>query len=763
MGNSACSRRSEAVLTEADVRERRLQRLAGAAPPTAKETDEGTAGEAKMAPVQVPAPTEAKTLVSTPASAPAPAPAPAPAAGKAPTAATSATAAPVGSAPKLSKVTSSGAVAEQATQVVRKLVQDADYRTIELVLSIVNDVLKQPKTSQRRCIRLTDVRGQLRPDASEKEACHLRAALVAIGFEEIDLESSNARLELTKSDDLALARELARKIENTRCRWKPAHVDKQAREDAQPGEVMNATGCNKQHALAALSATGYDTVFAIEIISKGPKDEDGKPMRSHAHILNVQNQAEEFVKDVWSSRYEALREYKDAADTICLSRRWIVHTKLGRILASIDAEFKQDPALLKEMEDMKHLEDVLFKLIMKGYNLSERDSVKQQMTPPCGMKDEPCNVFDTLWHFCFIGPPRLLGGGNPQPLKYVTWSFCTLLALEESHMIEIKLYELCDVAHRCGSARKQTFNSLVTHCCNLRDAKTASSQSVNQVKSSVKTPRELANARLEECMEDFLDDHKVQAFTSAFVAPARYYLHHTGHKQGSLNMSVHGLNWYLTLVHAALGMPLPLSGHYDDHHVQHPGLVDFWKGLTLKAWSFFSDPANFGKYFADLPKLPEGVEFIGDEKVEVGELPEGMEPGPKAMCFGNNAVNPGHEHAAVRQKLAIYLERFAYFFRAEFFARKAFETLNSESKAEHVGFRDAAQTLYCHYRIEELNGEGEESLLEHCYKDEYFMKPDVHRMVRFFTWLGIIKDCGSDQVARSVAHDSDSDDSDLFS
>jgi len=151
-------------------------------------------------------------------------------------------------------------------------------------------------------------------------------------------------------------------------------------------------------------------------------------------------------------------------------------------------------------------------------------------------------------------------------------------------MIEIKLYEICDVAHRCGSARKQTFNSLVTHCCGLRDASKAQGSGADPRESNRKTLRELASARLEECMEDFLDDHKTQAFTSAFIAPARYYLHHTGHKEGALNMTVHGLNWYLTLVHATLGMPLPLSGHYDDHPVPHPGFVVYWKGLTSRAW-----------------------------------------------------------------------------------------------------------------------------------------------------------------------------------
>merc|ERR1711972_773718 len=100
-------------------------------------------------------------------------------------------------------------------------------------------------------------------------------------------------------------------------------------------------------------------------------------------------------------------------------------------------------------------------------------------------------------------------------------------------------------------------------------------------------------------MEDFLDDHKMRAFTSAFIAPAKYYLHSTDRKQGAEDMTIHGLNWYLTLVHATIGMPLPLSGHYTDHIVQHSGLVDFWRGLTEPAWEFFSDPEQFGKFFAE--------------------------------------------------------------------------------------------------------------------------------------------------------------------
>lgn len=503
--------------------------------------------------------------------------------------------------------------------------------------------------------------------------------------------------------------------------------------------MISTTGCSKQHALDALAAASFDTVFAIGLISDGPKDAEGKPIVSPTYILNITSRSEESIRQIWSSPHKPLAEYQTAARAICLSQRWIARTKLGRVFSSIDADFKEDPALLAQMEERIHFEGLLYKLMTKAYEHSDATSVRNQMTIPCGLEDKPCVVFETVCKFCFLGPIRLLGGGSPPPLKYMSWSLQTLLMLEEPSTIQIKLFELCDVAARCGSARKQTFNSLVTHCCALRDNNRANDASTGTLEPNWKTQRERDLAKVEECFEDFLDDHKAQAFTSAFIAPARYYLHHTGHEAGAINVIVHGSNWYLTLVHATLGMPLPLSGHYDDHIVRDSSLVDFWQGLGEKAWSFFSDMQNLGKYSSDSPRLPKGVKFVREE-VEVGELPVGHSPGPKACCLGNSAVNPGHGHTPLRKALAIYLERFAHFFRTDLFVRKAYETLNAEIKAGHKGFTSAAQTLYSHYRVEVLNGSGADTLQEHCYQDEYFKELDVARIAKFFSWLGFIKD-----------------------
>merc|ERR1711862_21146 len=182
---------------------------------------------------------------------------------------------------------------------------------------------------------------------------------------------------------------------------------------------------------------------------------------------------------------------------------------------------------------------------------------------------------------------------------------------------------------------------------------------------------------------------------------------------------------------------MPMTPNYEEPIGPWAGLVDFWKGMKEEAWSFFSSPENFGKFYSHLPDLPEGVDFF-DSKLETSQLPDGFVPGRKSMHLGNSAVNPSFSHSVQRQGLAIYLERFAYFFRKDFFIRKAFETLNSETKPEHIGFRKAVETLYIDYKREVLHGSGEESLVEHCYRDEYFMEIDVERVEQFFAWLDVV-------------------------
>ena len=133
--------------------------------------------------------------------------------------------------------------------------------------------------------------------------------------------------------------------------------------------------------------------------------------------------------------------------------------------------------------------------------------------------------------------------------------------------------------------------------------------------------------------------------------------------------------------------------------------------------------------------------FVRDRTCPHAQLPKGHQDMIPAKRWANEAVNPNGDHwPGVQAQLAVYLERFAFFFQREFFVKKAFEKLNSEEKPEHAGFRKACDTLYAVYRQEQLIGTAEAeagSLLEHVYDDAYAL--DVARVDRFFVWLGVLK------------------------
>merc|ERR1719160_1096954 len=68
----------------------------------------------------------------------------------------------------------------------------------------------------------------------------------------------------------------------------------------------------------------------------------------------------------------------------------------------------------------------------------------------------------------------------------------------------------------------------------------------------------------------------------------------------------HGINWYLVLLHAGLGMTLPFLPDYNDNF--EVGLADFWSGLNPEVWDAFAEPSSFGREFRGLPTF-KGVGF----------------------------------------------------------------------------------------------------------------------------------------------------------
>jgi hypothetical protein len=402
-------------------------------------------------------------------------------------------------------------------------------------------------------------------------------------------------------------------------------------------------------------------------------------------------------------------------------------------MQALDADFKANPQRRKSLSNKAAYEETAEAAVRKAYRLA---AAKPADVRAQGDILHSCSVFHKLVRLF-----EVIGWRQP----YLGLALNILVDLEEPDALVAKFSEVCDRAERCSSAQRQAFNLLVAHACLIKDNSKRRVELLESQQSAQAELKEWALYRFKECFEDFLDDHKERAFKSAFMEPARFYFHAVTDHGNRDHVNVHGLNWYLAMLHSTAGIQLPLMPEFHDPHVM--GVADFWAGLSDDAWKLFSDPSHFGADFEGIPQLCRKPQSFVKKRLPQGEFPQGLRT-DKPKALGNAAVDPASGKQKVRKSLALYLERFAYFFSSGFFVRKAFETLNAEVKPEHVGFRKACEILFPFYR-EEMGIAGE-SFLEHCYNDEYFMELSNANVEHFFAWLGVVKINGSTTTAAST-------------
>lgn len=206
-------------------------------------------------------------------------------------------------------------------------------------------------------------------------------------------------------------------------------------------------------------------------------------------------------------------------------------------------------------------------------------------------------------------------------------------------------------------------------------------------------------------------------------------------------ISFTGMNWYLALLHATLGVQLPILPKYSDR--DKIGVIPFWNGLSPAAVEVFHDPAHFGRDF-------EGISSFKGEKNRKKMLKTRVHDdlfGQMPRDVGNEALNHA-TNSNKRNRFATYAQHFAYFFSRDFLVKKCFETLNAESKPEHMGFRKACDTMYEIFRFQwDIEAE---TLVEYAYTDDWFIDLDLDKVSRFFAWLGVIKKTPADIEYLSV-------------
>uniref|UniRef100_A0A7S1HBD3 RING-type domain-containing protein n=1 Tax=Hemiselmis andersenii TaxID=464988 RepID=A0A7S1HBD3_HEMAN len=485
-----------------------------------------------------------------------------------------------------------------------------------------------------------------------------------------------------------------------------------------------------------------------------------RPKASSAHISHIERVESDYIREVWSAERDVNFPWNTKAyKTLTLNPSWASHTSFLRRMREADLTMAKNSTERRKLEDQGHFEEVVVAVVRKGYMLSSNEAARIQRDAIHDDK-EITKACVELWN-AVQGRKRM----------HLSHAFRMIGDFETPAGIVAKLSEVCDRAHRCMSAKNQAFVLIVTHGYNLwRDQARVGEAAANDAGgvqelegqeagageasvtsneaeelidkalkahfSAILNPAVLAGggfsgalSRVYECVEIFLDEHKEKAFNSAFIEPARFYFDLVGDDHQRDHVNVHGINWYLALLHGGIGVQLPLLSAYKDG--DRIGICDFWHALTGNAWKLFAAEGNFGKAF-------EGIKEFRDEnrskflmkRVPAGQLPVGLESS-KAMHLGNTAVESNSKQAP---RLAVYLERYAHFFRRDWLTRRMFENLNAESLPEYAGFRKACETLYLSYPLREA---GKESFIEFAYADEYYTELDVVRVGEFFEWIKI--------------------------
>jgi len=339
--------------------------------------------------------------------------------------------------------------------------------------------------------------------------------------------------------------------------------------------------------------------------------------------------------------------------------------------------------------------------------------------------------------------------------KYMGVAYILMLKFETADGIYSIVERSRDRIGRCYSAQKQAYTLTVSQGAHLLqqrgpsqvntswDSLLSSSRILESSASSSGFPSDVPAAihitsseereallRLQEIIEDYTETHKENAFMSSLHEPARFYYDMGGNHHHRDHVDVHGLNGWLCLIRGWFGAQIPIIPQADDGDA-FKGCSDVWSGMSSEAWDVFKRDENFGKSY-------KGLRALKSNMVTNKSFASNFNSGRDTGFVGHNASAMEEGAKKKKKKYLKYAEKFAYFFRRDFLVKKLFEVLNSEEKAEHVGFRKCLQALFPVFYKVEIGAGDVPDYLEFFY-DDMLMNLDLAAASRFFWWIGVIK------------------------
>eukprot|EP00466_Bigelowiella_natans_P009538 jgi/Bigna1/141149/aug1.60_g15857 len=433
-------------------------------------------------------------------------------------------------------------------------------------------------------------------------------------------------------------------------------------------------------------------------------DDDGKFEKPNLPTLTHQSSEELMAR--WSEKPNAksvLPVYRTAAEMICLKWEWVTHTRTLTILEFLGDEFEKDNTLKAGLMNIKFAVSTLTKVIAKAYKMHPRD-VPDRRCVTTGRV-----LLTTLTQFFAKLEWR-------QPYFHMAMGYCLQLADPDS--LVAKLGEICDKASKCKSAQRLGFTAGIQFSHELfisRVKKNSKSDQIDDVdrenNADGKMELKAARSMCRRAFEEYVDHHKHQAYRSAFLEPVKAYYKAVGNMVMHNDAAVHGVNWHLSGVMAAIGMRFPVVPFLSDKHFT--GFATHWHARGGRVmWEEYKKPVNFGRAYEGVPAIRKlGRKGMGrtEENGIHGHV-------GSARQFGQGiAANSSLTRA---EKWRLYVERLCYFFSWEFFCPKAIAVLMQEdAEFRAIGFREALKTIFKFYKESKKGAIDEETLLDFIYDD----------------------------------------------
>lgn len=378
------------------------------------------------------------------------------------------------------------------------------------------------------------------------------------------------------------------------------------------------------------------------------------PMKLHFSSTEINSTRVQDLYSCWKKGRirAALPAYQRAVDLISVSDNLMTSSRLGDRL-----KFLEEKMRLRHSPDFL---DIMTKAALlatrRAFRLRSDEEARSMTAEVAGLAKG--KMFEgAMWLF-----------------HALTWEKCylaealnMLCETEDAIGLQITLGLMRRGADECHARKVYSFNAIINRIPVL------SEEPIHQcMVSDVETAR---HAVL-DVLVDLVDEVKDKALKTTFLEPTKMYFGAMGLREVDGTVDTHGINTYLALLVATLGVELSRRPFmYDDNGI---GVADFLRAGMDESLAVLWKAENFGKDWSSIGDLRQampqvrrvGLYFIFNECASLFSAGH--------VChLANEAINPRGNEAKQRHA-ALYLEQFAFWFSEEFILPRMISRLIGE-------------------------------------------------------------------------------------